>query len=113
MLYMWEVDFDTNRVDVYRWSRRALNRQCSNNADLYVTCRLLTENGRVCLQRDRQYRGYLDFKNVHRDTLVIHVISGEVHAASVVVSSLVDRDVFRVRNDMAGFRAQLRRALII
>ena len=113
MVFMGEIDFETGRVDVHRLSRGRLNRQCSDNADRYVVCRMLTENGRVRLERSRQSRALLDFKKIGNDTLVIHVISGEVCAASVVVESHVQNAVFCdwVRNDMAGFRAQL--ALII
>ena len=115
MVYMGEIDFETGLVDVRRWRRGKLDKQCSDNADLYVVCRMLTENGQVRLERCREYRGILDFKRICNDTLVIHVISGEVVAASTVVSSLVQSAMFHdfVRNDMAGFRAQLRRALII
>ena len=113
MVYMWEIDFETDRVDVHRWRRGKLDKQCSDNADLYVVCRMLTENGRVRLERSRECRGILDFKRIGNDTLVIHVISGEVCAASVVVEGHVQNAVFCdwVRSDMAGFRAQL--ALII
>ena len=113
MVFMGEIDFETGRVDVGLISRGRLNRQCSDNADRYVVCRMLTENGRVRLERSRQYRGLLDFKKIGNGTLVIHVISGEVVAASTVVKSRVESAVFHnsVRNDMAGFRAQL--ALII
>ena len=113
MVFMGEIDFETGRVDVGLISRGRLNRQCSDNADRYVVCRMLTENGRVCLERSRECRDYLDFMRIGNDTLVIHVISGEVVAASTVVKSRVESAVFHnsVRNDMAGFRAQL--ALII
>jgi len=113
MVFLGEIDFETGRVDVNLISRGRLNRQCSDNADRYVVCRMLTENGRVRLERSRQYRALLDFKKIGNDTLVIHVIFGEVVAASTVVKSRVESAVFHnwVRNDMAGFRAQL--ALII
>ena len=114
MLYLGEIDFDTGRVDVSNMTRAQLSNQCSTNADRYIAFRLRRIDGRFCVQRQWASFGPLDFANVTNNMLVVHVISGDVRAASTVVRSSARCAEFHalVRGNMAGFRRWLRSLVI-
>ncbi len=87
---MFEVDFDTGRTDVNRVTRSVLDNQCSENANLYVCYRILNvaslAGAAPHLTRGPVYANYLDMANLRDNTLVIHVIEGEVRAATIISS---------------------------